>query len=148
MHVRPKIIGDIDGVGIVDVVFLAVKAHGLPEVAPRLGPLLGPNTIIVSTQNGVPWWFFDVPGEPYSGLRLDSIDPGGVIARSIDSRRVLGSIVYFATEIVEPGVIRHIEGNRMSIGEPDGARSERARAVAELLVAAGLRGSRHHAPSP
>jgi 2-dehydropantoate 2-reductase len=142
-HEHPKVSGSLHEIGaeigIVDVIYLAVKAHSLPEVAPHLRPLMGPDTVVVSMQNGVPWWFFDVPGVPYSGLRLESVDPGGVIVRSIEFRRVVGSIVYIAAEIVEPGVIRHIESTRVSIGEPDGSRSERVRAIAESLAAAGLK---------
>ena len=138
-NVRPKVSADLESIGPVDVVFLAVKAHSLPEVAPRIRPLLGPETVVVGMQNGVPWWFFDVPGIPHSGLRLESIDPGGVIFKAIEPRRVIGSIAYIAAEVVEPGVIRHIESNRLSIGEPDGSRSERVRGIAESLVAAGLK---------
>jgi 2-dehydropantoate 2-reductase len=138
-HEHPKVTGDIESIGPVDVVFLAVKAHSLPEVAPRLRPLLGPDTTVVGMQNGVPWWYFDIPGIPYSGLHLESIDPGRVIAQSIEPSRVLGSIAYIAAEIVEPGVIRHIESNRLSVGEPDGSRSDRVRLIAEALVAAGLK---------
>ena len=84
-------------------------------------------------QNGIPWWYFA------DAERLESVDPGGVVATAIEARRVIGSIVYLSTEIVQPGVIRHTEGNRITIGEPDGERSERARAIAAALVEAGLR---------
>ena len=100
-----------------DVIFLGVKAHGLTQLAPQITPLIGETTTVVSTQNGIPWWY----------THLESVDPGGIIAASIDSRRVLGSIAYFATDIAEPGVIRHNEGNRISLGEPDGSRSDRGR---------------------
>src|SRR5581483_7431856 len=86
-----------------------------------------------------PWWYFQgLPGE-LNGLRLERVDPGGTIAASIEPRRVVGSLAYFATDILEPGVIRHSEGNRISFGEPDGTRSERTRAIAEALIAAGFR---------
>lgn len=126
---RPKATGDPESIGPADVVFLAVKAHSLPQLAPRLAGLLGQETSVVSLQNGVPWWF----------TPLNRVDPGGVIAAAIEPRRVVGSLVYFATEIAEPGVVRHIEGRRISIGEPDGTRSARCRAIAEALIAAGLR---------
>jgi 2-dehydropantoate 2-reductase len=93
----------------------------------------------VSTQNGVPWWFFDGWGGEYEGTRIERVDPAGVVERAIDPRRVVGSLVYFATEIVEPGVVRHDEGDRISLGEPNGERSERIRRLAEVLIAAGLR---------
>ncbi len=127
--VRPKATGDLESIGPADVVFLAVKAHSLPQLAPRLACLLSPETCVVSLQNGVPWWF----------TPLERVDPGGTIAAAIDARRVVASLVYFATEIAEPGVVRHIEGHRLSIGEPDGARSARCRAIAEALIASGLR---------
>jgi 2-dehydropantoate 2-reductase len=126
---RPKAAGDLESIGPADVVFLAMKAHSLPQLAPRLGCLMGPETCVVSLQNGVPWWF--VP--------LERVDPGGGIAAVIEARRVVGSLVYFATEIAEPGVVRHIEGHRIPIGEPDGARSDRCRAISQALIAAGLR---------
>jgi 2-dehydropantoate 2-reductase len=136
---RPKIVGNLEDVGPVDVVFLAVKAHGLPQLAPQLAPVLGPDTTVVSTQNGVPWWFFQGFGGPLNGTRLERVDPGGVVTAAIEARRVVGSIVYFATEVIEPGVILHTEGNRISLGEPDGSRSDRSRRIAEALIAAGLR---------
>ncbi|MHB8215531.1 MAG: ketopantoate reductase family protein [Candidatus Sulfotelmatobacter sp.] len=136
---RPTIAASLEQVGPVDVVFLGVKAHGLPQLAPHLKPVLGPDTTVVSTQNGIPWWYFQGFGGEWEGLRLERIDPEGVISSAIEARRVVGSIVYFSTEITSPGVIQHIEGNRISIGEPDGSRSERVRRIAEALIASGLR---------
>ncbi len=136
---RPKIAAALDEVGPVDVVFLGVKAHGLPQLAPRLKPVLGPGTTVVSTQNGIPWWYFQGFGGDWDGLRLERVDPGGVISSAIEAGRVVGSIVYFSTEITAPGVVQHIEGNRISLGEPDGSRSERCRRIAEALIASGLR---------
>ena len=139
-EVHPRVIGDLNDAGPMDVIFLGVKAHGLTQLAPLVQPLIAENTTVVSTQNGVPWWYFqtDSAGE-LAGLRLESVDPGGVIAAAIDPRRVVGSIVYLGTEIAEPGVIRHTEGNRISLGEPDGGRSDRCKAIAEALIQAGLR---------
>ena len=136
---HPKISENLEEVGPVDVVFLGVKAHGLTQLAPQLKPVLGPHTAVVGTQNGIPWWFFQGWGGDHAGMHLERVDPGGTIANAIDPRRVIGSIVYFATEIAEPGVIRHTEGNRISLGEPDGTRSERIRQIAEALITAGLR---------
>jgi len=136
---HPKIVATLEETGPVDVVFLAVKAHSLTQLAPQLAPVIGPDTTVVSTQNGIPWWFFQGWGGEWEGLRLERVDPGGVIAANIDVRRVLGSIVYFSTEIVEPGVVLHNEGTRISLGEPDGTRSERSRRIAEALIASGLR---------
>jgi 2-dehydropantoate 2-reductase len=123
----------------VDVVFLGVKAHGLPQLAPQLKPALGPETTVVSTQNGIPWWYFQGFGGEWEGMRLERVDPGGVISSAIGAHRVVGSIVYFATEITAPGVIQHNAGDRITLGEPDGARSDRCRRIAETLIASGLR---------
>ncbi|MGA7557994.1 MAG: 2-dehydropantoate 2-reductase [Terriglobales bacterium] len=136
---HPTIASSLEEVGPVDVVFLGVKAHGLPQLAPQLKPVLGPDTTVVSTQNGIPWWYFQGFGGEWEGLRLERVDPGGVISAAIEARRVVGSIVYFSTEIPAPGVIQHIEGNRISLGEPDGSRSDRCRRIAEALIASGLR---------
>jgi len=136
---RPRIVASLEEAGPVEVVFLGVKAHGLPQLAPHLKPVLGPDTTVVSTQNGIPWWYFQGFGGEWDGLRLERVDPGGVISSAIEARRVVGSIVYFSTEITSPGVIQHIEGNRISIGEPDGSRSDRVRGIAEALIASGLR---------
>jgi 2-dehydropantoate 2-reductase len=138
-EVRPQVTGDLSAIGQVDVVFLGVKAHSLTALAPQLGPLLGPDTAVVSTQNGIPWWYFqNYPGE-LEGLRLERVDPGGAIAKAIPPERVVGSLAYFSTDIVEPGVIHHTEGNRISFGEPDGTRSDRTRKIAEALISAGFR---------
>jgi 2-dehydropantoate 2-reductase len=136
---HPRIVGSLEEAGGADVVFLGVKAHSLPQLAPLLKPVLGPDTTVVSTQNGVPWWYFQGFGGEWDGLRIERIDPGGVISAAIAAGRVVGSIVYFSTEITAPGVIQHTEGNRISIGEPNGTRTERCRRIAEALTASGLR---------
>ncbi len=138
-EVRPKVVGDLAAAGSADVVFLGVKAHSLTALAPALRPLFHADTVVVSTQNGIPWWYFQHYGGVLDGLRLERVDPGGVIAASIEPRRVVGSLAYFSTDVVEPGVIHHTEGNRISFGEPDGTRSERVRRIAEALIAAGFR---------
>src|SRR5579862_4309469 len=136
---HPKIAASLEDVGPVDVVFLGVKAHGLTQLAPQLKPVLGPATAVVGTQNGIPWWFFQGWGGEHQGMHLERVDPGGAIAAAIEPRRVLGSLAYFATDIVEPAVIRHTEGNKISFVEPNGTKSERARKIAEPLIAAGFR---------
>ncbi len=136
---RPAVVASLEEAGPMDVVFLGVKAHGLPQLAPKLKPVLRPDTTVVSTQNGIPWWYFQGFGGEWEGLRLERVDPGGVISSAIAPRQVVGSIIYFATEIAEPGVIQHTEGNRITLGEPDGTRSERIRAIAEALIASGFR---------
>jgi 2-dehydropantoate 2-reductase len=121
------------------VIVLGVKAHSLTALAPQLRPLFHADTMVVGTQNGVPWWYFDGSGGPLEGMRLERVDPGGVIADAIESSRVVGSLAYFSTDIAEPGLIHHTEGNRITLGEPNGTRSERCRKFAELLIAAGFR---------
>ena len=138
-EVKPHVTGDLTTVGTADVVFLGVKAHALTSLAPSLRPLFHPDTVVVSTQNGIPWWYFQGHGGELEGLRLERVDPGGVIADAIEPKRVVGSLAYFSTDIAEPGVIHHTEGNRISFGEPDGSRSDRARKIAEALIAAGFR---------
>ncbi|HKW99241.1 MAG TPA: 2-dehydropantoate 2-reductase [Bryobacteraceae bacterium] len=130
---RPRVVDSLEAAGRAGVVFLGVKAHSLPALAPQLGVMFGPGTAVVSMQNGVPWWYFS------GAERLEKVDPGGAIAAAIERRRVIGSIVYLSTEIVEPGVVRHMEGNRITLGEPDGTRSDRCREISEALVQAGLR---------
>ena len=136
---HPTVTHDYESIGPVEYVFLTVKAHSLTAIAPSLAPLLGPDTAVVSAQNGIPWWYFMGQGGPFDGSSIESIDPGGVIAHAIDSSRVIGCVVYPSTVIVEPGVIEHIEGNRFSIGELDGTSSERCKRLAASLISAGLR---------
>ena len=136
---HPAATDDPAKVGEVDVVLLTLKAHSLPAMAPRLVPLIGRQTSIVSAQNGIPWWYFYRHGGPWEGTRLESVDPGGVITQYIDSARVIGCIIYPSTSIIEPGVIEHTEGNRFAIGEPDGSKSERCRELADVFIQAGLR---------
>jgi 2-dehydropantoate 2-reductase len=137
--VRPEIAADLAAIGKVDVVILGVKAHSLTALAPQLHPLFGSETVVISTQNGIPWWYFQNHGGELDGLSLEHVDPAGVIATAIEPRRIVGSLAYFSTDVVEPGVIHHTEGNRISFGEPNGTRSDRVRGVAEALIAAGFR---------
>ncbi|MCC7151006.1 MAG: 2-dehydropantoate 2-reductase [Rubrivivax sp.] len=125
--------------GAQDAVLLAVKAHQVANLLPGLRALLGPRTLLVSMLNGVPWWYFHKLPGPHEGRRLQSVDPGGVIAAAIDPERVLGSVVYPAAELVEPAVVRVIEGNRFTLGEPDGTRSERIEALAQVMMNAGFK---------
>lgn len=138
-EVRPKVTGDLASVGQADVVVLGVKAHSLPALAPELPRLFGPDTVVVSTQNGVPWWYFSGEGGKLDGLSLERVDPGGVIAAAIEPGRVVGSLAYFSTDLAAPGVIHHTEGNRISVGEPSGQRTERVKRIAEAMIGAGLR---------
>jgi 2-dehydropantoate 2-reductase len=126
-------------VGPQDLVILGMKAHQLGPVAPQIPALLGPETILLTAQNGIPWWYFMRHGGPLEGTHLETVDPGGVIARHLPAERVVGSIIYPASEIVAPGVIQHIEGNRISLGELDGAETPRLRRLLELLRKAGFK---------
>ena len=122
-----------------DAVLLTVKAHQVGDLLPELGELLGPETMVVPMINGVPWWYFQrLPG-PFEGRRLESVDPGGRIADHIEARRIVGSIVYPASELVEPGVVKVIEGNRFTLGELDGSRSDRVERLAQALIKAGFK---------
>ena len=122
-----------------DYVIVTLKAHSVPPVVDRMQPLIGPDTTIVSGVNGVPWWYFHKIGGPLEGTRLASVDPGDAQWDGFGPDRVLGCVVYPAAEVAAPGVIRHIEGNRFSLGEPDGSKSDRALALSQALTAAGLR---------
>ena len=134
-----EIVGSLEEVGPADVVFLGVKAHGLPQLAPQLNRCSGRRPRLSARRMEFRGGTFRVSAASGKALRLERIDPGGVISAAIEARRVVGSIVYFSTEITAPGVIQHTEGNRISLGEPDGTRSERCRAIAEALIASGLR---------
>ena len=136
---HPNATDDYESIGPVDFVFLTVKAHSLTEIAPQIAPLLGPETAVVSAQNGIPWWYFHSHGGPVDGTAIESGDPGGVVAQAIDPSRIIGCIIYPSTVIVQPGVIEHIEGNRFSIGELDGTSSDRCKTLAAALIGAGLK---------
>ena len=138
-HAHPQATDDIGAVADADVVFLGLKAYSLPELAPRLGAALGPQTAVIPAQNGIPWWYFQSHPGPLADTVLESVDPGGIIAASIQPERVVGCVVYCSSEIVAPGVIRHVEGTRFAIGEPDGTSSERCQLISEAFVAGGLK---------
>jgi len=122
-----------------DAVLLTVKAHQVAELLPDLRGLFGPQTIVVTMINGVPWWYFQRLGGAWDGQLLESVDPGGLIAAQIESERIIGSVVYPAAELVEPGVVRVIEGNRFTLGELDGSRSERIDALSQTMIRAGFK---------
>ena len=134
-----RAVQDAADLGPQDYVVVTLKAHSVPGVVPAMQPLIGPGTTIVSGVNGVPWWYFHKLGGPYEGTRLDSVDPGGVQWAGFGPDRVLGCVVYPAAEVIRPGVVRHVEGNRFSLGEPDGSKSDRALALSEVMGKAGLK---------
>ena len=122
-----------------DLVILAVKAHFLDQVAKDSESLMGPDTVIMTVQNGLPWWYFHKHGGPHDGERLISLDPTGILTKHIDGDRIIGCVVYPAAAVTEPGVIHHVEGDRFPLGELDGSESERAQKLHDLLVDAGFR---------
>jgi 2-dehydropantoate 2-reductase len=137
--VKPPATDDVAAVSEADVVFIGLKAYSLPAMASHVGKSLGPGTAVIAGQNGIPWWYFQGHRGPLKDAVLESVDPGGGIASAIDHDRVIGCVVYCSTEIVVPGVIRHIEGTRFSIGEPDGHKSDRCAAISDAFVAGGLK---------
>jgi 2-dehydropantoate 2-reductase len=126
---RPEATDELEAIRDAEVVIVALKAYSLPELAPRLGAALAPGAATVWMQNGIPWWY----------RPLESVDPGGVIRASVPPESVVGCVVYAATEIERPGVIRHVEGTRFTLGEPDGRRSERSLAISAAFSAGGLK---------
>lgn len=122
-----------------DAVLLTLKAHQVRDVLPELRALFGPQTMVVTLINGIPWWYFHRLAGPWEGRRLESVDPGGLIAQHIEPERIVGSVVYPASELLEPGVVKVIEGNRFTLGELDGSRSERIEALSQAMMKAGFK---------
>lgn len=129
---------DFAALGPHDVVVLALKAHQIAAVGGELGHLYGPDTVVVPVQNGIGWWYFERHGGPHDGRRLQTLDPDGVLAAAVPAERIVGCIAYPAAEKIGPGVIGHVEGDRFPVGELDGARSERAAAIAAAFGEAGF----------
>ena len=129
----------IADLGEQDVVLLALKAHQIAAVVDDIPALFGPDTVVVTLQNGIPWWYFQKLGGEYADRVVETVDPGGVLFNSIDPGRLIGCIAYPAATITEPGVIRHIEGVRFPVGELDGSESERVKMVSELFTEAGYK---------
>jgi 2-dehydropantoate 2-reductase len=125
--------------GAQELVILAVKAHQLEAVASDVPQLFGPDTVVVTMQNGIPYWYFHHHGGELAGSVVRSVDPGGVIARMIPAARVVGCVVYPAAELIAPGVVKHIEGDRFPVGELDGTSSERVRRVSQCFARAGFK---------
>lgn len=136
---RPRVSDDATELGPQDYVFVTLKAHDVAGAVPALRKLFDAGTTVVMAVNGVPWWYFFSLDGPHAGTRLASVDPGNVQWDGIGPQRVLGCVVYPAVEVVEPGVVRLLDGDRFSLGEPDGSRSDRALRLARALVDAGLR---------
>jgi 2-dehydropantoate 2-reductase len=122
-----------------DVVLLTVKAHQVVDLLPGLRALFGPQTVVVTMINGIPWWYFHKLAGAHEGRGLASVDPGGVLAAHIEPERIIGSVVYPAAELVAPGVVKLIEGNRFTLGELDGSRSERIDKLSQAMMRAGFK---------
>jgi 2-dehydropantoate 2-reductase len=136
---HPPATDDPAEIGPVDIVFLGLKAYSYAGSGALLAPLLHETTAVVAAQNGVPWWYFHRHGGPYDGHRIEAVDPGGATTAAIAPERAIGCVVYCSAELEAPGVIRHGEGTRFSLGEPDRSVSERCLAFSEALVAGGLK---------
>ncbi len=136
---HPRCTDDPAEAGPQDYVIITLKAHSVPGIVPALQPLIGPETTMVTAVNGIPWWYFHQLEGRWQGHRLESVDPGGVQWDGIGPERVIGCIVYPACDMPTPGVINHVEGNRFTLGEPSGERSERALKLSQALIGAGLK---------
>jgi len=130
---------DIAELGVQDVVLMALKSHQIHAVLDKLPNIIGPKTVMVTLQNGIPWWYFQKLTGDYENRFVETSDPGGVLAKAIDPDCVVGCIAYPAATISEPGIIQHIEGIRFPIGELDGTQSARAQKIAEAFVEAGFK---------
>jgi 2-dehydropantoate 2-reductase len=139
-HVVPQVkaTDDYAAAGPHDVVILAMKAHQVEAVARDVPKLLGPDTVVVPMQNGIPYWYFHRYPGALAGTQVHSVDPTGLIGRYIPCERVIGCVVYPAAELTAPGVIKHVEGNRFPVGEPDGTSSERVTRLSECFIRGGL----------
>jgi 2-dehydropantoate 2-reductase len=138
-NVRIACTDDPATLGPQDYVILALKAHSVASAVDAIAKLLGPQTAIVTAQNGILWWYFYAFEGPLENRHLDSVDPGAALWNALDPRRAIGCVVYPSCEIVAPGVVRHTEGNRFMLGEPDGSKSERVTKLSEAMAAGGLR---------
>lgn len=136
---QPQAAADGRELGPQDYVIVTLKAHSVPDAIPALRPLLGPDTTIVTGMNGVPFWYFHRHGGPHDGRVIEAVDPGGMVSQGLGLDRCLGMVVYPAAEVIEPGIVQLIEGDRFSLGEPDGSRSDRALRLSEALIAAGFK---------
>jgi 2-dehydropantoate 2-reductase len=134
-----KAVPSMDKAGTQDLVIIAVKAYQIPSIAPAMRALFGPETVVLTIQNGIPWWYFHKHGGEFDGRRIEAVDPNGEIDANIEPERIIGCVVYPAAEVVAPGVIKHVEGNRFPLGELDGSHSERVEAISQTFTKAGFK---------
>jgi 2-dehydropantoate 2-reductase len=137
--VRPRCLGDASAAGVQNYVMVTLKAHALPAAAPAIAAMMGPESVLVTGINGIPYWYFHGLDGPYRDRVVESVDPGGRLWDALPPRQAIGCVVYPAAEVIEPGVIEHTYGDRFTLGEPDGSRSSRVEAFSKLLIAAGLK---------
>jgi 2-dehydropantoate 2-reductase len=137
---RPaKAVSTVAEAGKQDLVILALKTQHIASVAKSLSGLFGPETCLVPVKNGMPWWYFQRHGGPYDGRRIESCDPTGEIGAEIDPARIIGCVVYPAGEVLSPGVVKHVEGDRFPVGELDGKETDRVKKVSEAFTKAGMK---------
>ncbi len=136
---HPPATDDPSEVGPVDYIFLGLKANSYHTAGPMLEPLMHDDTAVIAAQNGIPWWYFHGVSGPYSGRQIETVDPGGAVSRVISPERAIGCVVYAGTELEAPGVVRHLEGTRFTIGEPNGTLSDRCRQFSDAMIEGGLK---------
>ena len=134
-----KATDNLEEAGEQDLIILGLKAHYLDQVAKEISLITEPETMIVTVQNGIPWWYFHKHGGEFDGHPLDSLDPDRILTKNIDADKIIGCVVYPAAAVIEPGVIRHVEGDRFPIGELDGSESARVQKLKDTLENAGFR---------
>ncbi|HLX37355.1 MAG TPA: 2-dehydropantoate 2-reductase [Candidatus Binataceae bacterium] len=137
--VRARCASTSDSIDAQDYIFVTLKAHSLPAAAPDIARMMGPDTALVIGVNGIPYWYFYGLDSKWRDRSIESVDPGGIVWRTLPPARAIGCVVYPAAEVIEPGVIEHTYGNRFSLGEPDSSRSARVQTLAKLMIAAGLK---------
>jgi 2-dehydropantoate 2-reductase len=137
--VRPRCLADAGEAGVQDYVIVTLKAHSLPDAAPRVARMMGPHSALVTAINGVPYWYFFGLDGPWRDRLVESVDPGGALWNILPPAQAIGAVVYPAAEVSEPGVIEHTYGDRFTLGEPDGSRTPRIEALSKALIAAGLK---------
>ena len=139
INVRPRCVGSAAEAGRQDYVIVTLKAHSLPSAAADIATMMDEKSALITAVNGVPYWYFHGLEGPFKGRRVESVDPGGVLSATLPPSCAIGCVVYPAAEVTAPGVISHSYGDRFSLGEPDGSRSERVEAISKLLISSGLK---------
>jgi 2-dehydropantoate 2-reductase len=137
--VHPGATNDAREAGVQDYVFITLKAHALPAAAEQIVPLLGPETALVTAMNGVPYWYFYGIDSPWRNRPIESVDPGGLLWQTLPPSRAIGGVVYPSAEVIAPGVVEHVYGNRFTLGEPNGSKSARGERLSKLMTEAGLK---------